>query len=185
VIHGDANSCYTPDRAIEVGRLLEDNGFGHFEEPCPYWEMDWTRQVTAKLRIPVAGGEQDNWMPVWKTMIRDHVVDIVQPDVCYVGGVTRALQVARLAAEYGKPCTPHSSNHSLVTVFTLHLMSVFENPGPFMEFSIEDQTSYRGMYTPALEARDGVVPIPAEGPGWGVTISEDWLQGCEREVSEL
>ena len=36
----DANSCYSPDRAIEVGRILEDNGFCHFEEPCPYWELE-------------------------------------------------------------------------------------------------------------------------------------------------
>jgi len=35
----DANSCYTPDKAIEVGRMLEQNHVVHFEEPCPYWEL--------------------------------------------------------------------------------------------------------------------------------------------------
>src|SRR5690606_10089262 len=34
----DANSCYAPARAIEIGRMLEDHGFTHYEEPCPYWE---------------------------------------------------------------------------------------------------------------------------------------------------
>ena len=34
----DANSGYSPGKAIEVGRMLEDNGICHFEEPCPYWE---------------------------------------------------------------------------------------------------------------------------------------------------
>ena len=38
----DANSCYTPARAIEVGRMLEDHGVSHFEEPCPHWELEWT-----------------------------------------------------------------------------------------------------------------------------------------------
>jgi L-alanine-DL-glutamate epimerase-like enolase superfamily enzyme len=184
VIHADGNSCYTPPKALEVGRMLEDNNFGHFEEPCPYWEQEWTRDVTAKLRIPVAGGEQDNYMPAWRRMIRDHVVDIVQPDICYVGGFTRALQVARMAAEYGRPCTPHSANHSLVTVFTLHLFKVMPNAGPFMEFSIEDQSLYQPMYTPVLEVKDGAVALPAEGPGWGVTISEKWLAGSEYRKSE-
>ena len=41
----DANSCYTPQRAIEVGRMLEDHGYCHYEEPCPYWELDQTKQV--------------------------------------------------------------------------------------------------------------------------------------------
>ena len=30
----DANSCYTPERAIEVEQMLQDHGFCHFEEPC-------------------------------------------------------------------------------------------------------------------------------------------------------
>ena len=38
----DGNSCYTPERAVEVGRLLEQYGGCHFEEPCPYWELEWT-----------------------------------------------------------------------------------------------------------------------------------------------
>ncbi|MFM2356592.1 MAG: hypothetical protein RLZZ528_2328, partial [Pseudomonadota bacterium] len=41
----DANSCYSPKRAIAVGRMLQDNGIGHYEEPCPYWEYDQTAEV--------------------------------------------------------------------------------------------------------------------------------------------
>jgi hypothetical protein len=39
VLLADGNSCYTPARAIQVGRLLEEYNEGHFEEPCPYWEL--------------------------------------------------------------------------------------------------------------------------------------------------
>ena len=62
----DANSCYLPDRAIEVGRIFEDNGFCHFEEPCPYWELEQTKIVTDALDIDVTGGEQDCDIPTWK-----------------------------------------------------------------------------------------------------------------------
>ena len=51
----DANSCYQPPRAIEVGRMLEDNGFSHYEEPCPYWELEWTKEVADTLDIDVTG----------------------------------------------------------------------------------------------------------------------------------
>jgi L-alanine-DL-glutamate epimerase-like enolase superfamily enzyme len=90
-----------------------------------------------------------------------------------------------MAAEYGKLCVPHSANHSLVTVFTLHLWNAMSNHGPFMEFSIEDQEPFRHMFTPALEVVDGKVAIPNEGYGWGVTIQEDWLQAAEYQVSNL
>ena len=40
-------------------------------------------------------------------MVSTRAVDVLQPDVCYVGGFTRALRVASLAAAAGLPCTPH------------------------------------------------------------------------------
>ena len=106
----------------------------------------------------------------------------MQPDVCYVGGLTRALRVAALGARAGLPCVPHSANLSLVTVFTLHLMAAIPNAGDHVEFSIEDTPWTRGLYTPALEVRDGRVMIP-DGPGWGVTLRPAWLAGARRQVS--
>lgn len=185
VIHGDANSCYTPDEGIRIGRLLEANNFGHFEEPCPYWELDWTREVNAALEMPVAGGEQDNSWPVWQRMVRDRVVDIVQPDVCYIGGLTRALRIAELAAESEIPCTPHSANHSMVTVFTLHLLASIPNPGPFFEYSIEDQSPFQELFAPRLEVEDGVLAIPDLDYGWGVVPNQEWLDRADYEVSRL
>jgi len=81
----DANSCYTPAKAIQVGKMLQNYGVCHFEEPCPYWELEWTARVTKALSVPVAGGEQDNDLAQWRRMIRMPAVDIVQPDICYIG----------------------------------------------------------------------------------------------------
>ena len=125
----DANSGFTPKKAIEVGHMLQDFGVSHYEEPCPYWELDWTREVTAALDIDVTGGEQDNNMIVWKQMIDSRAVDVVQPDICYMGGITRTLKVADYANQAGIPCTLHSANPSLVTLFSIHFMATIENAG--------------------------------------------------------
>jgi L-alanine-DL-glutamate epimerase-like enolase superfamily enzyme len=181
----DANSCYTPARAIQVGRMLEQHGVTHFEEPCPYWELEWTREVTAALDLDVAGGEQDWDLGVWQRTTAMRAVDVVQPDVCYVGGLTRALRVAALADAAGLPCTPHAANHSLMLVFTLHLLASISNAGRYLEFSIEPDTDYPWqveMYEPRPEVVDGVVPVPA-GPGWGVEISPDWLARSEHRIT--
>jgi L-alanine-DL-glutamate epimerase-like enolase superfamily enzyme len=179
----DGNSCYTPRRAIEVGRMLEEQRVGHFEEPCPYWELEWTAEVAAALDVPVAGGEQDTDLAQFRRMLAMRAVDIVQPDVCYVGGITRARRVARMAEERGIPCTPHSANLSLVTLFTLHLMAALPNAGPFVEFSIEPTRWTEDLYSPALQVRNGEVAIPA-GPGWGVTLNPRWLESADYQISE-
>jgi L-alanine-DL-glutamate epimerase-like enolase superfamily enzyme len=178
----DGNSCYTPAKAIEVGQMLAQNQVCHFEEPCPYWELEWTAQVAAAIDVPVAGGEQDNDLAQWRRMIAMHAVDIVQPDICYVGGLTRALRVADMAAKPNLPCVPHSANLSMVTVFTLHMQGAVKNAGPYVEFSIEPTSWTDDLFEPALKVTDGNVPIP-DGPGWGVAINKAWLAKAERQVS--
>jgi L-alanine-DL-glutamate epimerase-like enolase superfamily enzyme len=179
----DGNSGFMPKRAIEIGRLMEEHHFGHFEEPCPYWELAWSAEVAAALDIPVAGGEQDYDLKQWERIISTRAVDICQPDICYLGGLSRTLQVAKMAEAASLQCVPHSSNHSLVMVFTLHLMGAIPNAGPHAEFSIEPQTTSGGFYSPQLEAIDGKVQIP-DGPGWGVTINAGWLEQTEHMISE-
>jgi L-alanine-DL-glutamate epimerase-like enolase superfamily enzyme len=120
-------------------------------------------------------------------MIELRAVDIVQPDVCYTGGLARAVRVARRAEAAGLACTPHCANHSLVLVFTLHLLASIPNAGPYLEFSIEPDADYlwqTGMYEPRPEVANGTVAVP-EGPGWGIEISESWLARSTHRESRL
>ena len=183
----DANSGFSPARAITVGRLLETEGISHFEEPCPYWKFSDTKQVTDALDIDVTGGEQDWDLATWERMIDQRVVDIVQPDVMYMGGMHRTLRVASMAAAAGIPVTPHSANLSLVTMCTMHLLGAIPNAGKYLELSIEGSDYYpwqgnlfRGD---PYKVVDGCVTIPSE-PGWGVEINPQWLASAHHQLSE-
>ena len=183
----DANSGFSPARAIEVGRLLESEGIGHFEEPCPYWKLEQTRLVSETLELDVAGGEQDWDLATWARMIGMRAVDIVQPDVMYMGGVSRTLQVTGMAASAGLPVTPHSANLSLVTNCTMHLLGAIPNAGKYLEFSIEGADYYpwqEGLFLGDPYAiEDGSVSIPS-APGWGVEINPAWLERATYQCSQ-
>ena len=184
----DANSCFSPPRAIEVGRLMEAHGMVHYEEPCPYWELDQTREVAAALDIDVAGGEQDCEFSVWKQIIRDRVVDIVQPDVLYLGGITRSMRLAAMAAEAKIPVTPHAANRSMVTVFTMHYLAAIPNAGNYLELSIEGEDYYpweQGLFLEdPYRVDNGRVRI-SDNPGWGVELSPQWLDRASHQASRL
>jgi L-alanine-DL-glutamate epimerase-like enolase superfamily enzyme len=183
----DANSCYSPAKAIEYGKMFQDKGVSHFEEPCPYWEFDQTREVTAALDIDVTGGEQDCDIPTWKRMIDDDVVNIIQPDICYIGGISRALEVAKMAEKKGLPCTPHCANLSLVTLFTMHFLRAIPNAGKYLEFSIEGLDYYpwqHGLYEEdPYTIVDGKATV-TDRPGWGIDISKQWLEQSVHTISE-
>jgi L-alanine-DL-glutamate epimerase-like enolase superfamily enzyme len=184
----DANSGFSPRRAIEVGRLLEDHGVCHFEEPCPYWELEQTKQVADALDLDVTGGEQDCDLAVWRRIVETRTVDVVQPDILYLGGLCRTLKVARMAAEADLVCTPHSANLSFVTLFTMHLLAAIPNAGPYLEFSIEGPDYYPWQYGlfrgSPYAVSDGKVQVP-DAPGWGVEIDPDWLANATYQISEL
>lgn len=174
----DGNSAYSAAKAIEVGKMLEQNGVEHFEEPCPYWLMEETKQVTDALTLDVTGGEQDCDLQHWKRMIAMRAVDVIQPDILYVGGIHRAMQVAAMGAAAGLPCTPHCANLSLVTLFTMHLLKALPNAGKYLEFSIEGDDIYpwqRDLFTTdPFTIEDGHATIP-DTPGWGVEVNPEWL----------
>lgn len=189
----DANCGFSPERAIEVGReVLEPNGVIHFEEPCPYWELDWLARVRAALDVPIAGGEEDilfrQWAKQWERIVETGALDIVQPDLGYLGGITRGRQLAELAAEAGLPVVPHSPNHTLLKVVTLHFLAAIENTGPY-PFEWRDPAWHHypqteGLFAPDPHVEDGALAVPS-GPGWGVEISDDWLASATHAASTV
>ncbi|TPW28291.1 mandelate racemase/muconate lactonizing enzyme family protein [Martelella alba] len=184
----DANSCYSPAKAIAVGHFLQDNGISHYEEPCPYWEFDQTKEVKEALEIDITGGEQDCMIENWRLMIRDRVVDVLQPDICYLGGMSRSLRVARMAEAAGMPVTPHSANLSLVTLFTMHYLRAIKTAGKYLEFSIEGRDYYpwqEGLFlNDPFHVENGQVTV-TDAPGWGIEINPEWLARSRYQVSEL
>ncbi len=184
----DANSCYSPAKAIEIGRMLQEHGVEHFEEPCPYWEMEQTKAVADALSLDVTGGEQDWDLQHWRRMIAMRAVDVIQPDVLYLGGLCRAMRVARMGAEAGLPCTPHCANLSMVTLFTMHLLRAIPNAGRYLEFSIEGADYYPWQQDLFVESpyaiHDGQATVTDE-PGWGVDINPEWLAKSSYQRSSI
>ena len=182
----DANSCYTPERAIEVGHLLQEHNYCHYEEPCPYWELEQTKQVTDALTIDVTGGEQDCDLPTWRRMIDMRAVDIVQPDILYLGGINRTLRVIAMAEKAGLPVTPHCANLSMVTLFTMHLLRAIPNAGKYLEFSIEGADYYpwqQDLFVETPYSIESGRATVTDRPGWGVEIRPQWLEQSTYQIS--
>lgn len=167
-LQADANGSYDAAKGIEVARMLQDLDFYFLEEPCPFEDLEATKQVADALDMAIAGGEQDASLPRFETMARDRVVDILQPDITYNGGLLRACRVARIAARAGLPITPHSPQTGAQVALMLQFAACTPNIGPFMEFPGYPRKP-DAWYSPAFEPRNGTLPVPT-GPGLGIEI---------------
>ena len=176
-LYADANSSYDAREAVRIGRLMEEHGYGYFEEPCEFDDLWSTKEVADALEIPVAGGEQEFSMHRWRWMIANRGVDIVQPDLHYGGGMIRAAKVARMAAAAGMQVVPHMSGGGLGYLDVVQFASCTPNIGPFMEFKGNTDLPV-SCATSSLKCENGTVRCPA-GPGFGVTIDAAFVNRAQ------
>jgi L-alanine-DL-glutamate epimerase-like enolase superfamily enzyme len=171
-LYVDANSSYDAEKAIEVGRLLEEYNYGFFEEPCPWQDYQDTLQVANALEIPVAGGEQDSSAAQFEYMIREKVVDIIQPDIMYNGGFIRAMRIADLARQLGVPVTLHSPQQGAANAFKMQFASIVENIGSFQEYNPGKGYDWCSI---DLNFREDKMQI-VNKPGWGIDYDENTIK---------
>lgn len=176
-LYVDANGSYDADHAIALGPLLEEYGVAFLEEPCPWEEIEQTKQVADALALPVAGGEQDSSLPHFSRMIRNHVIDLVQPDVMYCGGFVRCLRIAQMAEAAGMQIMPHSPKLGAESAAVLHFGAVARNLGPHQEYQAK-ASAPEPWYTPSFEISNGSVAVPS-GPGLGVCYDPAVLAQAE------
>ncbi|MCA9190451.1 MAG: mandelate racemase/muconate lactonizing enzyme family protein [Planctomycetales bacterium] len=173
VLYADSNSSYDAQEAIRIGKLMEENDFGFYEEPCEFDDLWSTKTVADALTIPVAGGEQEYSLHRWKWVIANRGVDIVQPDLHYGGGFIRAVLVAKMAECAGMSVVPHMSGGGLGYVEVVHFASFVPNAGPYMEFKGNASLPVH-CDSSQLRAVGGQVRSPS-GTGFGVTIDPDFV----------
>jgi L-alanine-DL-glutamate epimerase-like enolase superfamily enzyme len=173
-IYADSNSSYDAPNAIRIGRMMQDNGYAFFEEPCRFDDLWETKQVADALEMPVAGGEQEFSHRRFRWSIANRVMDVVQPDLHYYGGYIRTTQIARMAEAAGLECTPHMSGWGLGFLNALHFMSYIPNGNLHMEYKGQSKIPYH-CSSSSLKCENGVIRVP-DGPGFGIDIDPEYVQ---------
>jgi L-alanine-DL-glutamate epimerase-like enolase superfamily enzyme len=175
----DANSGYTAHGAIRAGRMMEKYGVFHFEEPCPYWDLDANASVSAALDMPVAGGEQDWNLHTFRDMLASDVYDIIQFDVVKCGGLLRGKKISSMAGAFGKVVTPHCVSWTLGLIANLHFAVSTPELRYAQEYAVDELPTKGLLANYDVTVKDGRLPVP-EGPGLGVELN--W--NCVKKVAD-
>jgi len=103
----DANQKWDFPTALRIGREFEQLGCAWFEEPMICEDVAGHTRLAEKLNIPIALGETLGSRFEIDAYLRADAVDVLQPDVCHVGGITEFLKIAALASVTNRPVEPH------------------------------------------------------------------------------
>ncbi len=164
-----------PKPAIKVARALQELGCFWLEEPFEPDEYEAYAELADTVDIPVAAGEQDvTWWGFRELIDRCHV-DIVQPDVTRVGGITEMMRIAGLARERGLGCVPHAWKSGIIKAASLHVNAVLEK-SLFQEYCVAETPLNTSLTRERLPIdADGMVAVPT-APGLGVKLDEEVLE---------
>jgi D-galactarolactone cycloisomerase len=171
----DINCAWdTVEQAVGFCRAVQEMNVRWVEEPV--WPPEDFAAIAAVRRAGGAGiaaGECLGSPESIGTMLAAGAVDVVQPSVTKVGGVSAMLAVRDLAARHGAALVPHCPYYGPGLLASLHVLACAEVEEP-LEYYFADlaQPPY-----PALIPRDGYVAVP-QGPGLGLKIDPALLAGA-------
>lgn len=161
----DANQRYDYATALSMGRFFEEEiGVDWFEEPISCEDVEGHARLAKRLEVPLALGETLFGRDEFDAYIGRDAVDIVQPDVTRVGGLTNWLKIAAVAEQHHRPMAPHLLPEIGVHLACglPHVMTVEYLPWLFPAF----------VETPAIT--NGRM-VPPKRPGLGLEINPDAL----------
>jgi D-galactarolactone cycloisomerase len=178
----DANHAYDAIEAIRLGRMIEDEDIGWFEEPVPPEDLAGYARVKAALSIPLAGGECEFTRFGFREMLVTRAVDVVQPDTCAAGGLSECKKIADMAEAFGVRYNPHVWGTGVALAASLQLLAVLPphtptslNPlEPLLEFDRTEHPIRQAILTQPIEHQGGVVRVP-DGPGLGIEVDRTAL----------
>lgn len=163
--------------ALERARMLADYGVYWFEEPlCPD-DLDGYARLADLSPVKIAHGEVLTRRQAFVPYFTRRAMDIVQPDVAKVGGLSEMRRIACLAEAHGIELVPHGWNTAIGVAADLQLVSTFAHRS-FVEFNLENSLIDDLIDNPFRLDADGCLPVPA-APGLGIVIDRERLKGFE------
>ena len=188
----DANHAYNKNDALYVGKGLDEMNIYWFEEPVAPEDYDGYKELKEKLKTNIAGGEAEFTKYGWNQLIKNNCIDIAQPEVCGLGGITEYLKVSALAQSNFIPIVNHVWGSALSVAVNLHLLTTLPDmPGGLFptKSMLEFDTTEKNIFiTDLAEEKFSILDqvknkngfaSPLENIGIGINPNKDFIKKYE------
>ena len=170
----DVHARWNTKSTIEIIRAIQGFRLFFYEEAVPPENVDAMVEVQRVVDAPLATGERIFGRHGFRELLEKQAVRIIQPDIARTGGITEFKKIAAMADTYYVPVAPHNPNGPICTVASIHACVSIPN-FLILEFFEPDEAVFNEIIPGGLRGDRGSIP-PIEGPGLGITISDDFLK---------
>jgi galactonate dehydratase len=168
----DFHGAVQPPTAALLIKALEPFNPWFYEEVVQALNVDVMAELAKKTHIPLATGERIFTKWGFREILEKRAATIIQPDVCYAGGITELRLIAGMAEAYYTPVAPHNPQGPCSLAASYQVAASIPN------FLIQERgdNEYSDLLAkPLPPITNGHRPILID-PGLGITIDEDKLK---------
>jgi D-arabinonate dehydratase/D-galactarolactone cycloisomerase len=170
----DANTSLDLGLALRYARVLEEVEARWFEEPTQPENVAGCAALAARTRIPIAGFETETGRDAFARLIDSGAIQVVQPDVIQVGGITEARKIAAYAQVRHLTFTAKNYSTAVSAAACLHLLHALPN-GAFFECDQDPMPWRESLLREPAWTVEGGFAAPIDRPGLGLVIREEDL----------
>ena len=164
----DANNIWKAGTAIQFIDRVQECDIEFFEEPVLADDIPGLAHCRRMMRIPVATGEHEYTRYGMRDLLTAEAADIVQADVCRVGGFTEMMKIIPMTQAFNVWFAPHC-----MELMHMHLVAAAGNG-----LILEDLTLFRNVtrhvFIDAPKPQNGYLQLP-EKPGLGLELNMEYI----------
>lgn len=177
----ELNGITSAPGALQLANLFEDLDILFIEEATHYNSPEAHIKVSQRSPIPMATGERLYTRWGYLPYLQAGAIDMIQPDIGLVGGISEGIKIAHLAHAYDVGVQAHICASPLATAIALQFEAAIPN------FVIHEHHTYnlkacnRNLFEEDLQPVNGKFSIPT-APGFGMTLNKD-AEACMQKAS--
>ena len=157
--------------AINTAKMLADYQVAWFEEALRPDDVEDFKLLRDNSPIPISGGEVFTRRQSFFPLLENRALDIIQPDVTKVGGITEQRRLAQMAEDYGVRFIPHGWNTAVGLATDLQFASAFSGTD-LIEYLIGSPYVDEIIVNKWVLDKEGYLAIPDKS-GLGIELEKE------------
>lgn len=163
---------FEPYQAIQLAQALAPYDPYFYEEPIRPEHIPAWRELKSKVTVPLATGESLYNRFEFLALLAAGGADIIQPDICVVGGISEMRRIATIAEAHYVSVAPHNPMGPLATAVNIHFCAAQPN---FKVLEYKPHIHAPWAIDPYIPV-DGHMDLRPDRPGFGIEIDESVLE---------
>ena len=163
-----------PMHAVRIAHEIEQYRPFWYEEPVLAENIPALASVRQKINIPVVTGEELYTKFEFREVFEKQAADILNPDVCNVGGILELKEIAAMAEPYFVVISPHNFNSTTVGLAATIQVSAAIPNFLITEYFVNLEELGKDIAKVPFEVQDGYIQLP-DTPGLGIDLDEERL----------